>query len=40
MLVRRGDIRSVEEQENDEWNYISGHAEKQTDGSILIIFGE
>ena len=35
-----GDIRSVEEQENDEWNYTSGHAEKQKDGSILIIFGE
>ena len=38
--VRIDDIRPVQEQEEDEWNYISGYAEKQKDGSIMIVFGE
>ena len=38
--VEIDDIRPVQEQEEDEWNYISGYAEKQKDGSILIVFGK
>ncbi len=34
------DIRPIKEQEADEWNYISGYAEKQKDGSVLIVFGK
>ena len=34
------DIRTIQEQEEDEWGYISGYAEKQKDGSILIVFGK
>lgn len=34
------DIRPIKEQDEDEWDYISGYAEKQKDGSILIVFGE
>ena len=33
------DIRPVKEQQKDE-NYVSGYAEKQKDGSILIVFGK
>ena len=34
------DIRPIEEQENDEWGYVSGYAERQNDGSVLIVFGK
>ena len=38
--VQIDDIRPIQEQEEDEWNYISGYAEKQKDGSIMIVFGK
>lgn len=34
------DIRPIEEQEEDYWNFVSGYAVKEADGSILIVFGE
>ena len=38
--VEIDDIRTVQEQEKDEWNYISGYAEIQKDGSVMIVFGK
>ena len=34
------DIRPIEVQEDDEDGYVSGYAEKQKDGSVLIVFGK
>lgn len=34
------DLRPMKEQEEDEWGYISGYAEMQEDGSVLIRFGK
>ena len=38
--VEVDDIRPDRELEEDEWNYISGYAEMQKDGSIMIVFGK
>ena len=38
--VEVDDIRSAREIEEDEWIYISGYAEMQKDGSIMIVFGK
>ena len=38
--VEVDDIRPAKEQEEDEWSYISGYAEMQKDGSIMIVFGK
>lgn len=38
--IQIDDIRPIQDKDEDEWNYISGYAEKQKDGSILIVFGE
>lgn len=34
------DIRPIREQEEDEWGYVSGYAQREKDGSILIVFGK
>ena len=34
------DIRPIDEQEEDEWGYVSGYAEKQKDGTIMIVLGK
>ena len=38
--IQIDDIRPIQDKDEDEWHYISGYAEKQKDGSILIVFGK
>ena len=38
--IQIDDIRPIQDKDEDEWYYISGYAEKQKDGSILIVFGK